>query len=151
MKDNDWIKVKVLANKTFSTSNIISTSKVFRRSNFWNKTETERNDNMFCKQRQMAIMAYFIRYKTRRFIYLFPWCGLNSYPLCVFIVIIVAEMWYFETVLQVLLLFKQRKREIVLLLLQLCLHNTQWVDTFVGSFICFYIIMISPFFFNLSH
>ena len=35
-------------------------------------------------------------------------------------------------------LFKQRKREIVLLLLQLCLYNTQWVDTFVGSFILYW-------------
>ena len=127
----------MLANKTFSTSNIFTTSTIFRKSIFERKqrngkerqhvlqTKTDGNNGLL-QSIQNTSFYFFLSLMCLEFISLMCF---HRHHCCRNVI--------FWNGFASPFLFKQRKREIVLLLLQLCLHNTQRVDTFVGSFICF--------------
>ena len=126
----------MLANKTFSTSNIFTTSTIFRKNIFERKqrngkerqhvlqTKTDGNNGLL-QSIQNTSFYFFLSLMWLEFISLM--CFHHHHCRNV-------HIWNrFASPI----LFGQRKRKKFVLLLQLYLHDTQWVDTFSCHCSCF--------------
>ena len=120
----------------------------FQKGSIFERKQRQKDDNMFCKQRQMAIMDYFIRYKMRRFIR-FALMWLEFISLMFSSSSVLQKRTYFETVLQVPL-FEQRKRENLMLLLHLYICTRQWLEPLFVDFSCFICWVFSSLIANIN-
>ena len=129
----------MLANKTFSTSNITSTSTIFRKSTFERKqrngkerqhvlqTKTDGNNGLL-QSIQNTSFYFFLSLMWLEFISLMCFHHHHHHHPCrnVHILKPFCKAYFIWT----------KKKEIFVLLLQLCLRDTQWVDTFWCSCSC---------------